>query len=319
MRNPFTTKAAHWIGYVVFFSFCFVLFTYWTFPYDRVRDLVQNKAAEQGYELHITDLRPNWLTGMKAQGVSVRKVVRDDSDLPPTTIDELKVRISLLSLLIGRQTFSFSADIAGGEIDGQISNAEKTSSADLEFESVELKQIPALRQFTKVPLAGSLSGHIEYHLPEEAESAIANVNIVVEEMTLGDGKAKIPIPNWGGLAIDRADMGKLELITTTDKGIAKISKFESDGKDIKLKVSGEVKLIRPMVASRADLLIRIVVEEAYKKRSAKIAGLFELAQSRPAFKKSQTTDGAIQFKINGAFNGRLSPKPAGGVSAPSGS
>ena len=322
MRNPFANRVAQWLGYGAFFVFCFMLFTYWTFPYDRVRDLVQRKAANQGYELTIAELRPNWLTGIKANGVFLSKhstTGTADDKPPPTSIDELKVRVSVLPLLLSKRAFSFSAELAGGEIDGNVSLGDKTSHVEVDIDTVELKQIPALRQFTKIPVAGLVNGSIEFDVSENIEESIADIDLRIDAMTVGDGKSKAPIPGWGGLAIDKADFGTLEIVTSTDKGIVKITKFQSDGKDIKLKGSGEVKLVHPIGASRADILVKVLVEEAYKDRSKKVAGLFELAKSRPEFKKALTDDGGLQFKINGAFNGRISPQPAGKAKAPSGS
>ena len=311
MRSPFTSNAARWIGFASFFVACFLLFSYWTFPYHRVKDRVVREAAKQGYELKIVDLKPHWLTGVRAQGVEVAKVSRTGDPIPPTAIDELTLRASVLPLLFGTKSVSFGAELAGGELDGAASFGEADSSIEADFDNVELKRVPALRRFTKIPIAGLINGTIDIDLPEQIDEADGNIDIRIEKMSLGDGKAKIPIPGWGGLAIDEADVGTLEIKATTENGIVTIDTMKSDGKDIKLGGSGTVKFTRPLSASRADLLVRVKVEEAYKTRSPKVKGLFELAGGRPQFAKAKTSDGALQFKVAGAMNGRLRPVPAG--------
>ena len=36
------------------------------------------------------------------------------------------------------------------------------------------------------------------------------VEITIDELNVGDGKTKLDIPGWGGLTLDRADVGNLD-------------------------------------------------------------------------------------------------------------
>jgi type II secretion system protein N len=60
-------------GYSTFFLFAFVLFVYATLPLDSVRAFMVRKAADEyGADLEITDLSTWGLSGLKAEGVTVR-------------------------------------------------------------------------------------------------------------------------------------------------------------------------------------------------------------------------------------------------------
>ncbi|MEM8608201.1 MAG: type II secretion system protein GspN [Myxococcota bacterium] len=300
-----------WGGYPLFFIFCFVLFAYWTFPYERLKDRLIELAADQGYELEIVDLSPSRLSGVNLEGV--RLVLPEEGEQPATdlVLDELTVRASLLSALTSTKSFSFDAELAGGDAQGDIAIGEDTFEVDANFEAINLKQIPALRRFTKLPVEGTLDGEVTISMPSEIGESTGNVDLTVADMALGDGKSKVTIPGWGGLTLDRADVGNLEVQATIDEGNAEIERFKADGDDIKLDVLGRVKLARPMSRSQMNLLLKTKIENAYKTRSPKVATMLELASTGRDYKAALTPDGSLQYKVNGSPSGRLRPVGAG--------
>ena len=80
-----------WIGYTSFFLTAFVLCSYWTFPWDRVRDKViadfdRSQVPAPGAArqiLAIGKLEPSWLTGVVLKDVSLTSVPGDPTK--PTT------------------------------------------------------------------------------------------------------------------------------------------------------------------------------------------------------------------------------------------
>jgi len=305
------TTALKWLGYPLFFLFCFIVFAYWTFPYERLRDRLIEEAGDRGYELEIIDLGPSRLSGVTLEGV--RLVLPAEGDQPPVDLifDELTVRASLLSALSDRKSFSFSADLAGGQADGDVAFGEKELEVDAEFEEIELKRIPALRRFTKVPVFGQLGGEISLAMPEEVAESEGAVDVTVEGMRLGNGEAKVEIPGWGGLTLDEANAGDLRIEATIEEGTADIETLEADGEDLKLDVLGYVKLARPLKRSQFNLLLKAKVEESYKERSPKVATMFELAQSGRDYQAALTPDGSLQYRILGSPGARLRPQAAG--------
>jgi type II secretion system protein N len=60
-------------GYSTFFLFALVVFIYWTLPLDTVRAYMVRKAADEyGADLEITELSTWGLSGVQAEGVTVR-------------------------------------------------------------------------------------------------------------------------------------------------------------------------------------------------------------------------------------------------------
>ena len=184
-----------------------------------------------------------------------------------------------------------------------------TMEVEAELDDINLEALPALRKFTKVPLTGTLNGEIVLDMPSEVAESTGKVEITIEGLNVGDGKSKLEIPGWGGLTLDKADAGNLELVATIEDGSAKIERATSHGKDLELDVLGNVRLLRPLKRSELNVMLRVKIQEAYKERSAKVATMLELASS--GLKAAQTADGAIQYTVAGSFAGRLRPKAAG--------
>ncbi|MGB8330813.1 MAG: type II secretion system protein GspN [Polyangiales bacterium] len=301
-----------WVAYPLFFLVCFVFFAYKTFPYERLSHRLVEEAQSRGYELELDDLSNSGLTGLTFDGVRIG-FPSDDEATPPAeiTFDELSVSTSLFSLLSNTKSYSFDAELGGGDATGDIVLGEDTLELDVEIDEINLEALPGLRTFTKVPLTGTLNAEIALDMPSEVEESTGDVEISIAELNIGDGESKVEIPGWGGLTLDRADVGNLELVATIEGGEAKIERATAHGKDLELDVLGNVRLLRPLKRSELNVMLRVKIQDAYKERSAKVATMLELGAS--GLKAALTEDGAIQYIIGGSLGGRLRSRPAGGL------
>ena len=308
-RIPFG-RILKWMGYPMFFLLCFVFFAYQTFPYERLAARIVPEAQALGYEIEIIDLTNSGLTGLTFENLRlVLPSEGEDSPALDVIVDELTVSTSLFSLVSDTKSYSFDAELAGGEADGDLVLGPDTMEVDAELDDINLEALPALRKFTKVPLAGTLNGDIAIDMPSEVAESTGSIEITIEDLNIGDGKSKLEIPGWGGLTLDRADAGNLELVATIEDGSAKIERATSHGKDLELDVLGKVRLLRPLKRSELNVMLRVKIQDAYKERSAKVATMLELASS--GLKAAQTAEGAIQYTVAGSFAGRLRPRGAG--------
>ncbi len=302
-------KILKWAGYPLFFLMCFVFFAYKTFPYDRLADRLVREAGARGYEVEIIDLSNSGLTGLTFENVRVVLPAEDDSPPLDVIFDELTVGTSLFSLISDVKSYSFEAELAGGETEGDITMGENELEVDVEIEDIDLAAIPALRRYTKVPLAGTLNGEIDLAMPADVNESTGNIEITIDGLHVGDGKTQLEIPGWGGLTVDRADVGDFELVAAIDEGTARIERGKSHGKDLQLDALGEARLLRPLKRSDLNVILRVKIQDAYKERSAKVATMLELASS--GIKSAMTEDGAIQYAVTGPIGGRLRTRPAG--------
>ena len=310
MRRIPIRQILKWSGYPLFFFACFVFFAYKTFPYERLADRLVQEAAAQGYEVEIIDLTNSGLTGLTFENLRVVLPSKTEESPPGEVIfDELTVGTSLFSLMTDTKSYSFDAELAGGEAWGDVVLGEETLEVEVELENLDLEALSILREFTKVPLAGVLNGEIDLAMPSEVAESTGDVEITIEGLNVGDGKSKLDIPGWGGLTLDRADVGNLELVATIEDGLANIERATAHGADLELDVLGRVKLQRPLKRSELNVMVRVKIQDAYKERSAKVATMLELASA--GLKTALTADGAIQYMIGGAAGGQLRPRGAG--------
>jgi len=299
-----------WVGYPLFFLLCFVFFAYKTFPYERLADRLTQEARSRGYDLEITDLSNSGLTGLSFDNLRVI-LPSDDKTSARTELvfEELTVSTSLFSLMSDTKSYSFDASLGEGEAYGDLVIGEDTLDVDIEIDEIKLDLLPGLRKFTKLPLAGTLSGEIVLVMPSSVEESTGNIEITIKSLNVGDGESKVEIPGWGGLTLDRADVGDLELIAAIEHGQAKIERATAHGKDLELDILGAVRLLRPLKRSELNLMLRVKIQEPYKERSTKVATMLELASSE--LEAATATDGAIQYTIGGSLAGRLRSRAAG--------
>lgn len=310
MRQIPWRQILKWSGYPAFFLLCFVFFAYKTFPYERLADRLVQEARARGYDLEIIDLTHSGLTGLTFE--SLRLVLPAEADgSPPLDVifDELTVSTSLFSLISDTKSYSFDAELAGGEAEGDLTLGEDSMEVEAEIEDISLQAIPALRKYSKVPLEGTLNAEIELNMPSEVAESSGNVELSIEGLHVGDGKTKMDIPGWGGLTLDRADAGDLELVAMVDEGVANVQRAKSHGQDLKLDLLGKIRLLRPMKRSELNVMLRVKIEEAYKERSTKVATMLELGST--GLESAMTSDGSIQYVIAGAIGGRMRPRAAG--------
>ena len=303
-------RIVKWAGYPLFFFACFVFFAYKTFPYDRLAERLVREAQLRGYEIEIADLTNSGLTGLSFENLRVIMPSDEDGSAPLDIIfEELTVGTSLFSMLSDTKSYTFDAELGGGDVEGDITLGVDIMELDLEIDDINLESLPGLRSFTKVPIAGTLNGEIALVMPSEPAESSGNVELTIESLNVGDGEAKLEIPGWGGLTLDRADVGDMELIATIEEGTATIERAEAHGKDLEFDALGRVGLLRPLKRSELNVMVRVKIQDAYKERSAKVATMLELASS--GLKAAQTADGAIQYIVAGPIGGRMRPRAAG--------
>jgi len=299
-----------WAGYPLFFFACFLFFAYKTFPYDRLAELLVQEAQMRGYEIEITDLTNSGLTGLSFENLRVIMPPEEDG-APPMVIvfDELTVGTSLFSMLSDTKSYTFNAELGGGDVEGDIALGADTMDLDVQIDDINLESLPGLRAFTKVPITGTLNGEIVLLMPSEPSESNGNVELTIEGLNVGDGESKIEIPGWGGLTLDRADVGDLTFIAGIEDGVAEIERAEAHGKDLEFDALGRLGLSRPLKRSELNVMVRVKIQDAYKERSSKVATMLELASS--GLEAAQSADGAIQYMVSGPIGGRMRPRAAG--------
>lgn len=302
--------------------FFFALSVYWMFPYDQVRDLVVyeiehprgpgNKRGRRDMSVSIESLRPSWFTGVVMKGVELRRTAASKEErFAPGRFEEIVARISPLSLLASGTSLTITAvvDQDGGELE-----------ADLELQGEEVEVEAELRNFNLagsgvpgvllgIPFRGRANGEVELKLSQGRENSRLDANITVDKLTAGNGNAKLKLPGLGiGMAIERVNAGRFQLTMKTENNAARITKCTTNGRDLKLFASGQVRFMDEPSISRVNVLMRLEFSDEFQKRGERNRALF--SDAVPVFKSARTQDKAIQYRLTGTVK-NLRAIPAG--------
>ncbi len=312
------------LGYLAFFLFAFVVAVTWTFPYDKLKERLvssfnaQQRASSTQQELQIDELDSSFITGVKAKGVHLfMPPLEPGKPNVELVLDEVKGRVSLLSLLVGNKDVTFTIKAFEGVVDGEFVDKGKERTIKLEIDGVDTGKIGMLGQALGVPMAGKLYGQVDLKLPEgKASKGSGTVNLEIRDLAVGDGKAKIK----GLLELPKLTVGALKFDAEAKEGILKVSKLAASGKDLELSGEGRIQMRELANDSNLDLNVKFKVNDGYRSQSEKTKSIFgapgsnipPLFELDPTVKKAKTPDGQYAFHVRGAL-GKPQFLPAAGV------
>lgn len=323
-----------YVGYAFFYFFSFSLFCYLTFPYDRLRDrlVAEFHASQKGQakqnHLEIDEVGPYRLTGVVATGVKYITPgnPKPDGTSQPTTleIDELRARLSIFPLILGRKSVSFYARAFGGEVEGVFSDATKERKLELEMKDVAIGRIEPITGLVGLPLTGAIKGTVDMTFPDRrASKANGTVKLAVTDLSAGDGKAKIA----DTIALPKLQVGELALDAEIKEGVLKLNKLGAAGQDLELASEGKITLRDQPLESVADVYVRFKFSDGFRGKNDVTKSLFgapgsstpALFEFNPKVKQSKRADGFYGWHMVGQLmNARFdafSANVPGGVGA----
>jgi type II secretion system protein N len=311
------------LGYPLFFLSAFLLSAYLTFPYDRVREVIERQVAVAvpGAELEIVSLEPAWLTGVEARGVSLRLPSATEGERPMSvTIPRVYARAGILAFLFGTISVNFEVELdGGGRIEGsfedQSDDEHARSRVVAELVDVDLRRIGPLRAATRLPVTGIVSGSIDVTLDDDADQTTGSLSLDIAEASVGDGRAGISAPGFPiTLTIQQLELGTINLRAEIEHGTARFTQLVGNGAHAEVRGSGTIRLVRPVRNCALDLLLRVNILPAYREAHADMAGVLTLAEGNDLVRPYRSADGAFQFRLQGTLGGRVIAAPAGSAS-----
>lgn len=297
-------------GYTSFFFVWFLLFAYWTFPYDRVTNFLADAIEKSGvgYSVEIGDLDPYWVTGVELENVLLTKVgalatpEAEGKKEPSFRIVEARARLGIFPLLFGNRALRFDAELEQGAIEGEYEDRGEAKRIDATLSKIDLSKVGLLSSLVDLPFKGELEGQVDMELAAEPAKSTGKAELTMRGLVIGDGKAKLKIGAMGGITIDPIEVGNVTIELDVKDGVGSVKKLAADGKDVELTGSGEIHLSEPLSRSRMDLLLRVKFTDAYRNKSDRTKAMFALLDGSaiPQVRSAKTPDGALQFKIVGS-------------------
>jgi type II secretion system protein N len=305
-RSQLRDRLLFGVLYTGFFALVFVLAAYWTFPYDRLRDFLAAKLSTTDgtstRSVEIGELSPVGIGGVRVRDLEITQTSTAPDTTPSTLkLPEATASVSLFSLLLGDRKISLEAKAGNGTITARYLQNSSEQHIEAELAALDIGAL-GLGSLLSLPVKGKASGTIDLRMPGEVTKSTGAVKLEIQGLHIGDGKAKIKPPGMGagtGLTLDEIDAGKLSAALDMRDGVANITRFTTDGKDLKLAAKGKVHLADPLKRSRPDLDLDLTFTDAYKNKSDRTKAMFEIVGMQ--WQHATTPDGTMRVHVGGTF------------------
>lgn len=339
--TPRIRRALSLAGYPAFYSVALLIFADLTFPNDKLARFIEaefnsRQVLGSGVRLDVESASPYWLSGVELQGVRLErpqnaaseaesastttaeeakpdgKAEASDKSKPvrasgSSVIEDAHVRLSILRALIGTQYATFGADAFGGELEGVYSNDDEATELELRIDKVGVSDMPLLADAVGLPMTGALTGSIMLEMPEQkASNAEGTIAFGIEDLTVGDGKAKV----LNAIALPKVTVGAVTFDAEVKEGVMKIKQFAAKGKDLELQAEGRIRLRDPFDSSLMEMTMRFKFSDAYKNKNDTTRGLFGDPTSSapgildldPKVRRSKREDGFYAWSARGSVS-----------------
>lgn len=319
--SPRQKKILAYIGFPLFYLFALVIFVRVTFPYETVRRrlLAEYNTQQADQFLEIEHLSGSGMFGVEAEGVRLVEVVSTLAEVeagPPKVlvVEEATIGLGVLSYLFGNIAVDFAAKVEGGDLVGDFFQDSTGARIKVVGSSIDMSGLTLLSAGLGLPLDGQLGGQVELFLPGgQMKKAEGSFNLTVDQLTVGDGKAKIR----NTIALPKLNAGLLTFQAKAVDGRLDIEKFTANGKDFELSAEGKLRLREPFDKSTVAVDATFKFKEAYTAQNditksifgapdSKVPGLFDMD---PMVRRAKQPDGAYSWNVTGLLG---KPKFEGG-------
>jgi type II secretion system protein N len=316
-----------WVGYPLFALLVASIALFASIPRERVKDKIETTLSADpmsgapgaiGADVTIGDLGLTLFTGLGVVANDV--VVRTRPTLPEQKparyiIDQVRVKVGLFGLMFNRPTYKIRAHAFDGDLKAAIGMSPSVQTIEIDAQHFVLTGVPGIQQAISLPLQGTIGIKIDAVAPKNlAANLDGKMEIVIEDLIIGDGKAKLTVPGdpflAQGLTFPRLRLGTIRAQVLMEKGKARLEGFHVQSPDGEAWLDGYVELRDPLGQSTMHGYLRFKPSEALAKREPTVE---LLNNSMAAAKRS---DGFIGFQLSGPLSAIFylpSPNPPTGV------
>lgn len=272
-------------GYAVLTLVLTAYFMFLTFPFTEVKDrILPRLESALPYRIDVDAIRCTPLLWVELTQVQVfpRTGKRERLlDLP-----RLRVRPSLLDLLIGRQTFRFRTTLLDGSLHGKATRRQGNWDLGMSWDGVRPGKHPLLSRGESSQLDAALSGDLDLQM--QGAQWINSTGTLSLHLTDGSIQglqvSGFTLPELQGIE----GTGKL----TLDKRKAVLESVSVSSSELAVSLDGNIDLATRVDSSRLNLRGKI-------KLSGKLATQYEPMLS--GFLRKQDGDGFFSFTLRGTL------------------
>ncbi len=260
------------LSLALYFIAAFLLFLVVRFPFDRVTSRIESEVRTRTQlELSVARIAPGFLNRFTLIDV----VLADKDGRVLFESSAIKAHLSLLGFLRGVAALDLAGPVYGGNVVVKAEQGARRASWSVDASNLDLASYPLFKQLG-YKIAGTMGGNFE--------------------MAGASGKGRIWFKNLAsreikvvGFSVPDLDFeqGWVEAEIKGDR--LTIRKFELDGKELKLRVSGDL-----VLSARGAMNLAIKLKPSQRLEHEQ-AALLSLLKNRDA-------EGYYQFTLGGTVN-----------------
>lgn len=249
-------KLGKYIGYFIIFVLSFVVFFYLMFPFDALTDRALSFIEAQmnnAVKIDAAELEPYYFTGFEAKnlGVSFREKEKGGEII---SIDEMRARAGLFSLLFSRPNVAFLVEAGDGVVEGEFDVMKNGWALDLDSSAFDISALKLLSSKYGLNSQSSIDGNISLVFdrtrPVVAEGRI---DLTFDKLLIKASKVSI-----AGSEIDLPELmiakGKNSAVKLRmEKGVVEVDKFTFAGGELNIDLSGRIFMSRNIDDYRFNL------------------------------------------------------------------
>ncbi|OGW28238.1 MAG: type II secretion system protein GspN [Nitrospirae bacterium GWC2_57_13] len=262
-------------SFVVYFLLAFFLFLLLRFPFDQVKTKLENEVRlRTPVELSVARFSPRFFNRFVLSDVVI-------SDKNGTVLFEsplVRTKVSILALLRGRMSVDLDAEAYGGELSVTARQGGARQSFTVNADALDIAFYTLLKNLG-VKVSGKIGGNIEMTGDSGKGRAWFKTLALRELKVMG-----FPVPDLD------FDQGWIEAELKGDR--MTVRKFEADGKELKLRATGDVVLRQN---GSLNLVVKLKPSERLIREQA---ALMSLLTNRDA-------EGFYQFTLGGTVSAPL--------------
>ena len=285
-------KHKRWFGYSLYCILITMVFLYYRFPSDALRDYLEATLVKINPQMHLSigKVSPAWPFSMKL--MEPRLSVKESPGTVLFRAERLMIRPHIWSFIQGKSTYGFKCLAYGGNLEGRIHFLKNrwgtpfTTSMTLKNIRIDNTFLPNMIDRR---LAGILGGTIEY----EGKDKFLRDGTGEANLKLSHGRIDLSQPLLG---LESVDLKELLIKMVLKKKTIDLSNVELKGESMHGTVSGFVRLREEFLKSGLDL--RGTIEPF-----ADLLKKLERYGNRIQFFKKHLKKGKLSFIIRGTIGG----------------
>ena len=273
------------LGYISFFIFAFLFSLYLTFDPGQIKAWLGNKANKIGINLDISRLDKYRLTGVRARGVTIKT-----KGGQTIKIDQVKARLSLLPLIIGRKKIGIQLAMSEGKFSGKFEPSSRGYKTKFKVQKINLANLPLGNQggfWISAPISGK--GNLNLTPKDNPRAWSGKIHTEL-------GPGKIPSFNYRGFNVPEVKVDQAKLDLELNNGNAQIKSLELLSPDFPLQGNGQIELRAPIQNSLLQLSAKVNPSQQY-------LGQIPMLQSLLPSDRTVTYRGTIAGIISGIISG----------------